>query len=134
MTPDIREYRNSIASLFVISAHARRQWRKTMTKFTMLSATAILAMTLATPVLATSAPSQRATALDPTIANAMAFAPPSRSLAPGNEMTTRPWSAPVGHRQPGVADIPTSTSVSQQTLDPEDANVERAIRGVCRGC
>jgi len=108
-----------------------------MTKFTILSATAILSMTLATPVLAqvmTSAPSQRAALLDPAVADAMAFAPPSRSLAPGNETTTRPWSAPVGHRQPGVADIPASRSVSQQTIDPEDANVERAIRGVCRGC
>jgi hypothetical protein len=108
-----------------------------MTKFTMLSATAILSMTLAMPVLAqaaTSAPTQRAAVLDPAIADAMAFAPPSRSLAPGNETTTRPWSAPVGHRQPAVADIPASTSVLQQTLDPEDANVERAIRGICRGC
>jgi len=108
-----------------------------MTKFTILSATAILSMTLATPVLAqvmTSAPSQRAALLDPAVADAMAFAPPSRSLAPGNETTTRPWSAPVGHRQPGVADIPASRSVSQQTIDPEDANVQRAIRGVCRGC
>jgi len=105
-----------------------------MTRFTILCAVAILSMKLATPVLAqivTPAPSQRAAVLDPAIADAMAFAPPSRSLAPGTETTTRPWSAPIGHRQPAVADVPTSTSVS---LDPEDANVERAIRGVCRGC
>lgn len=85
-----------------------------MTKFTMLSATAILLTTLATPVLG--------------------MTPPSRSSAPGNETATRPWAAPVGHRQPGVADIPASTSLSQQSLDPEDATMERAIRGVCRGC
>ncbi len=52
----------------------------------------------------------------------------------GHETTTRPWSAPVGHRQPRVADVPAPTSASQQTLDPEDANVDRMIRGVCRGC
>jgi hypothetical protein len=87
-----------------------------MTKFTILGAGVILLTTLTTPVIA------------------MAFAPPSRSVASGNETTTRPWSAPTGHRQPGVADVPASTSLSQQTLDSEDANVERAIRGVCRGC
>jgi hypothetical protein len=94
-------------------------------------------MTLATPVLAqvmTSTPFQRTALLDPAVADATAFAPPSRSLAPGNETTTRPWSAPVGHRQPAVADVPASASASQQPLDPEDANVDRAIRGVCRGC
>jgi hypothetical protein len=54
-------------------------------------------------------------------------------LAAG-ETITRPWSAPVGHRQPRVADVPTSTSASQQTLDQEDANVDRKISNVCRGC
>ena len=110
-----------------------------MTKFTILGVAAILSTTLATPILAQAIIREPSTqregiVLDHAVANAMAFAPPSRSLAPGNEMTTRPWSAPVGHRQPGVADIPASTSVSQQVLDQEDANVERAIRGVCRGC
>jgi len=55
------------------------------------------------------------------------------ALAAG-ETTTRPWSAPVGHRQPRAADVPTSASVSQQTLDQEDANVDRKISNVCRGC
>jgi hypothetical protein len=87
-----------------------------MTKFTILSAGVILLTTLATPVFA------------------MAFASPSRSVPPGSETMTRPWSAPTGHRQPGVADIPESTSLSQRGLDPEDANMERAIKGVCRGC
>jgi hypothetical protein len=54
-------------------------------------------------------------------------------LAAG-ETTTRPWSAPVGHRQPRAADVPTSTSASKQTLDQEDANVDRKIGNVCRGC
>ena len=47
-----------------------------------------------------------------------------------NETTTRPWSAPVGHRQPRAADIPASATVH---IDPEDAIVDRKIRGVCRG-
>ena len=100
-----------------------------MTKSTFFGVAAILSTTLATPVLAQTVPFQHRA-----VADAMAFLPPSRSLAPGNETTTRPWSAPVGHRQPGVADIPASTSTSQPIPEQEDANVERAIRGVCRGC
>jgi hypothetical protein len=53
------------------------------------------------------------------------------ALAAG-EAATRPWSAPVGHRQPRAADI--RPSVSPQTLDQEDIDVDRKIRGVCRGC
>ncbi|MDH2381029.1 hypothetical protein [Bradyrhizobium sp. CER78] len=51
-----------------------------------------------------------------------------------NETATRPWSAPVGHRQPRAADIPAATSASQQIIDQEDAIVDRKIRGICRGC
>ncbi|GKQ53026.1 hypothetical protein [Bradyrhizobium sp. Ce-3] len=51
-----------------------------------------------------------------------------------NETATRPWSAPVGHRQPRAADIPAATSTSQQIIDQEDAIVDRKIRGICRGC
>jgi hypothetical protein len=51
-----------------------------------------------------------------------------------NETATRPWSAPVGHRQPRAADIPASLSGAQQSLGPEDAEVDRKIKGVCRGC
>jgi hypothetical protein len=48
-----------------------------------------------------------------------------------NETTTKPWSAPVGHRQPRVADVPAAASMP---IDPEDAIVDRKIKGVCRGC
>ena len=48
-----------------------------------------------------------------------------------NETATRPWSAPVGHRQPRAADVPAAATVY---IDPEDALVDRKIRGVCRGC
>ena len=55
-------------------------------------------------------------------------------LYASNEMATRPWSAPVGHHQPRASDVPSSTSVPQQMIDPEDAYVDRKISGVCRGC
>jgi hypothetical protein len=73
-----------------------------MTKCKFLGLAAILSVAVATPVLAAA------------------------------ETTTRPWSAPVGHRQPRAADVP--AYLSPQTLDQEDINVDRKIRGVCRGC
>jgi hypothetical protein len=67
-------------------------------------------------------------------ADAMALAPSFRLSLPGKEMTTRPWSAPIGHRQPRAADVPTSPSVSEDFLDQEDVIVDRKISGICRGC
>jgi hypothetical protein len=64
-------------------------------------------------------------------ADAMASAPLSHSWTAGSETTTKPWSAPVGHRQPRAADLPASTP---QILDQEDADVDRKIGSVCRGC
>ena len=65
-------------------------------------------------------------------ADVMASAPSIPSSKRGLETTTRPWSAPVGHRQPRAADVPTSASLS--VLDQEDADVDRKIKSVCRGC
>jgi hypothetical protein len=67
----------------------------------------------------------------PALTQAMAQGPLAYA---SNETATMPWSAPVGHRQPRLADIPASTSASQQTIDQEDAIVDRKIRGICRGC
>src|SRR5258706_3152186 len=67
-------------------------------------------------------------------ADGMALAPSFHLSMVGKETTTRPWTSPVGHRQPRAADVPASTSVSQQSLDQEDANIDRLIRNVCRGC
>jgi len=73
-----------------------------MTKSKLLGLAAILSAAIATPALA------------------------------AGETATRPWSAPVGHRQPRAADVPTSASLS--VLDQEDADVDRKISSVCRGC
>jgi hypothetical protein len=67
-------------------------------------------------------------------ANAMASARPVRPWTAGNETATRPWSARVGHHQPTAADVPESASASEQILYQEDANVDRIVRSVCRGC
>ncbi len=86
-----------------------------MINFRLLGLATILSAAMATPVLA----------------QAMVQEP--RAYA-SNETTTRPWSAPLGHRQPRAVDIPASISASQQIIDQEDANVDRKIKGVCRGC
>jgi len=128
-----------------------------MSKFAILGVAAILSTTIATPLLAQavipdpgayafsypngdfgigSTLSQRreVVVVGRGTAGAMASAPSVRTPAAGFETTTRPWSAPVGHRQPRAADVPASASVSQQSLDQEDAEVDRKIRSVCRGC
>jgi hypothetical protein len=66
--------------------------------------------------------------------DATASAPSARPWRAGNETAIKPWSAPVGHHQPRAADASASTSASLQILDQEDANVDRIVRSVCRGC
>ena len=51
-----------------------------------------------------------------------------------NETATRPWSAPVGHRQPRAADVGTPSSEANDFLDQENARVDHTIKGVCVGC
>ena len=135
-----------------------RRRHSMMTKFTLLlGVVAILSTAIATTSLAQTAiqemgayasyhqdgnlgiaptPIQRRemTVVGRGTADVMASAPSVSSSMRGLETTTRPWSAPVGHRQPRAADVHTSTSVSQQSLDEEDANVDRRIKSVCRGC
>jgi hypothetical protein len=120
-----------------------------MTKATLLGVVAILSTAIGTPSLAeiahassrqdrnlgiASTPAQRReiTVVGRGTADVTASAPSISSSKRGLETSTRPWSAPVGHRQPRAADIPTSTF--QRGLDEEDANVDRKINSVCRGC
>jgi hypothetical protein len=51
-----------------------------------------------------------------------------------NETATKPWAAPVGHRQVHASDLPASLREDLLHLDPEDAMVDRKISGICRGC
>ncbi len=140
-----------------LCANENQRETHSMSKCSLLSVAVILSTAIAAPVFAqtvTQEPSAYALYLPngdlgagsapsqpqdvPTvshgIADAMASAPSVRPWAAGNETATRPWSAPVGHHQPGAADVPTSTSASEQILDQEDANVDRIVRSVCRGC
>jgi hypothetical protein len=73
-----------------------------MTSSKLLALTAVLSVAIATPALA------------------------------AGETATKPWLAPVGHRQPRAVDVP--PFLSPQTLDQEDIYVDRKISGICRGC
>ena len=70
-------------------------------------------------------------AVPPMSAQAMSDRP---LVLASNETATKPWSAPVGHRQPRASDIPASISADQLNFDAEDALVDRKIKGICRGC
>lgn len=63
-------------------------------------------------------------------ASAQSFQP----SAAGKETSTKPWAAPVGHRQPHASDVPATTMGSLDFLDREDAYIDRKISGICRGC
>jgi hypothetical protein len=69
--------------------------------------------------------------VNPGTADTMPSAPSVRPWKAGNETATRPWSAPVGHHQPTAVDVESDSWLS---LDQEDANVDRIVRGICRGC
>jgi hypothetical protein len=118
-----------------------------MAKSTLLGVATVLSIALVTPICAQPVVQERGSYafyhpsgdMEPApfghgTANATPLAPSFRPAVAGEETTTRPWSAPIGHRQPRTAEVPTSTSVSPYVLDQEDANVDRKIRGVCRGC
>ena len=133
-----KEYQKSDESLSIRrSAHMRAgstTWSDfTMTNFKLLGVAAILSTIIANPVMAQPAVQALPQAVVQARGSyAMALASSFHPSMPGHETATRPWSAPVGHRQPRAADVPTSTSLS--VLDQEDADVDRKISGVCRGC
>jgi hypothetical protein len=97
-----------------------------MARFTLLfCATAILSAAAAAPVLA------QTIIRGTTDAMASAPLPPSKR---GSETSTLPWSAPVGHRQPRVDEVPAPAPLTREALDQEDAIVDRKINNICRGC
>ena len=130
------EYRDSGGSLFAESAEeARNAGRPTMIRLALLGTAAVLSMAFVSPLPAQAVTVDSAACSNASEAskNAVAPAPTARWMPPGCETTTRPWSAPVGHRQPQAADVPAATSF-EQALDEENAKVDRVIKGVCRGC
>jgi hypothetical protein len=46
-----------------------------------------------------------------------------------------PWAAPTGHRQPRLDQVPSENSTSADAaLKREDAELDRKLKSICRGC
>jgi hypothetical protein len=41
---------------------------------------------------------------------------------------------PVGHRQPSTKDAPQESATPRVTMTKEDRALDRALKGICRGC
>jgi hypothetical protein len=42
--------------------------------------------------------------------------------------------APIGHRQPRASDVPNEKSLASEPLSKEDAQLDKKIKSICRGC
>jgi hypothetical protein len=54
-----------------------------------------------------------------------------------NSNSDRPTiQAPVGHRQPRAGDVPSEKNLSNpnEPVNKEDAELDRKIKSICRGC
>jgi len=45
-----------------------------------------------------------------------------------------PLPAPVGHRQPRADQVPQGNSATTEAEKKEDAELDRKIKSICRGC
>ena len=84
-------------------------------------------------LVATLSPANGAPALDEGTQHGIAN-PSALAWKSGHETSTLPWSAPRGHHQPRLGEIPASAVPAQQDLNEEDARIDRIIRNVCRNC
>jgi hypothetical protein len=109
-----------------------------MIRFALPAITAVLMLSSAIPV--------SAQAVGPTVCrmpiealdNATPPSPTANATLARCETATRPWSAPVGHRQPQAvdaqaADVTSSISIDRALMQ-ENARIDRLIQGICRGC
>jgi hypothetical protein len=68
------------------------------------------------------------------VADGAVMAQNGRSNANSDRQTT--VQAPVGHRQPRVGEVPDEKNLSNPTdqANKEDAELDRKIKSICRGC
>ena len=107
-----------------------------MSKFALLGAAAVFSSVFISAPPAQAVTHELGACPTPSVASGITGAPaPSAGwLPPGCEKSTLPWSAPVGHRQPQLIDVPQTKSLSEPALDEENANIDRVVRSICRSC
>ena len=61
---------------------------------------------------------------------------PAAVAQTGNPSAKRaePLPAPVGHRQPRADQVPTENSAATDAEKRQDAELDRKIKSICRGC
>jgi hypothetical protein len=68
----------------------------------------------------------------------MLTAGPAAIAQTGNSSSGKqgPWPAPVGHRQPRLDQVPPEkdNSAAAQADKREDAELDRKLKSICRGC
>ena len=55
----------------------------------------------------------------------------NRPSSSGRQM---PWPAPTGHRQPRLDQVPDTSGNSSDAMKREDAELDRKLKSICRGC
>jgi hypothetical protein len=120
------KYTKANGNLIVVRRLRRIARRRSMKRLLYLG----LAIRL---LVATLSPASGAPALDEDVRRGIVD-PSVQSWKSGGETSTLPWSAPRGHHQPRLGDIPVAPASSQQDLGDEDARIDRIIRNVCRNC
>jgi hypothetical protein len=65
-----------------------------------------------------------------------AFSQTAPTRAPTAQTPAPATQAPVGHRQPRATDLPPGREMleDEPKKTPDDIRLDRALRGVCRGC
>jgi len=61
--------------------------------------------------------------------------PAERALGTGDAASGKPWAAPVGHRQPRAADVPSGAPKDEfaQRIEQINRKLDRQLQ-ICRGC
>jgi hypothetical protein len=61
---------------------------------------------------------------------------PAAIAQTGNSPAKRaePLPAPVGHRQPRADQVPSENSTATEAEKRQDAELDRKIKSICRGC
>jgi hypothetical protein len=57
---------------------------------------------------------------------------PPPSTNPGKQLL--PGEAPVGHRQPRADQVPSEKNPMDDSINRENAALDRMTKGICRGC
>jgi hypothetical protein len=47
---------------------------------------------------------------------------------------TRPWPAPVGHRQPQASEVPPQVGADEGAVTQSEHDFDTKRLGICRGC